>query len=260
MLMHHALKLLRCPMGSINSRRAGRIESWYETRKDWKLPMISDAIRSLGQVFEPAFRAILIKSLAFTLAVLMVVWIGLQALVAGFVELPYPWLDTVVTILTGIGAIFALGFLVAPVTALFAGFFQDDVAEIVERTNYPADLPGKAMPLGTSMLSTLRFTGVVILGNLFALVLLLVPGINLIAFFVVNAYLLGREFFEFAASRFMPLTEARRLRQANSGKVFMAGLLIAAVLAVPLLNLVTPVFATIFMVHLFKRLSLTRRV
>jgi len=42
--------------------------------------------------------------------------------------------------------------------------------------------------------------------------------------------------------------------------VFMAGLLIAAVLAVPLLNLVTPVFATIFMVHLFKRLSLTRRV
>ncbi len=260
MLTHHALKLLRCPMGSTNSRRAGRIESWYDTRKDWKLPMISDAIRSLGQVFEPAFRAILIKSLAFTLAVLMAVWIGLQALVAGFVELPYPWLDTVVTILTGIGAIFALGFLVAPVTALFAGFFQDDVAEIVERTNYPADLPGKAMPLGTSLLSTLRFTGVVILGNLFALVLLLVPGINLIAFFVVNAYLLGREFFEFAASRFMPLTEARRLRQAHSGTVFVAGLLIAAVLAVPLLNLVTPVFATIFMVHLFKRLSLRQRV
>ncbi|NBN80146.1 sulfate transporter family protein [Microvirga tunisiensis] len=222
--------------------------------------MFTDALRAFGQVFEPPFRAILGKSLAFTLAVLLVIWIGLQALVAGYVDLPYPWLDAVLSILTGIGAIFALGFLVAPVTALFAGLFQDDVAEIVERTDYAGEQPGRAMPLGASLASTVKFTGIVILGNLLALVLLLVPGVNLIAFLVVNAYLLGREFFEFAAMRFMPPAEARALRKANSGTVFFGGLVIAGLLAVPLVNLVTPVFATIFMVHVMKRVSSRNRL
>lgn len=220
--------------------------------------MLSDALRAFGQVFEPAFRTILIKSLAFSIAVLAVIWIALQGVVAGYVELPYPWLDTVVSILTGIGAIFVLGFLVAPVTALFAGLFQDDVAAIVEQTNYAHQQPGRAMPLGASLAATVKFTGVVILGNIVALVLLLVPGVNLIAFLVVNAYLLGREFFEFAAMRFMSPAEARALRKANSVAVFLGGLLIAGLLAVPLINLVTPVFATIFMMHLFKRIETQR--
>ncbi|ADZ68627.1 sulfate transporter family protein [Polymorphum gilvum] len=220
--------------------------------------MLSAASRAFGQIFEPPFRAILWKSLGFTLAVLLVIWIALQGLVAGFVELPYPWLETTLSILTGIGAIIGLGFLVAPVSALFAAFFQDDIAEIVERRDYPADPPGRAMPLGQSLLLTIKFTGVVVLGNLVALILLLVPGINVAAFFLVNGYLLGREFFEFAAMRFMSPAEARALRRARGGTVFLGGLVIAGVLAVPILNLVTPIFATIFMVHLYKGLATAR--
>jgi len=217
--------------------------------------MLSDASRAFRELFEPPFRAIFWKLLGFTLAVLLVVWIALQGLVAAFVELPYPWLETVISILTGIGAVFALSFFVAPISALFAGLFQDDIADIVEAQSYPADRPGKALPFTQSLVQTLKFTGVVLLGNLFALMLLLIPGINLIAFFLVNGYLLGREFFEFAAMRFMPPEEARRLRKARSGTVFMGGLVIAGLLAVPLLNLITPIFATIFMLHLYKRVA-----
>lgn len=216
--------------------------------------MIAAAIRAMRQVFQPAFRAIFWKSLGFTLAALFLVWIALNGLVAGFVELPYPWLETALSILTGVGAFIGLGFLIAPITAMFAAFFQDDVALIVEREDYPADGPGRAMPLPESIWLTVKFTGIVILANIFALMLLLVPGINVVAFFLVNGYLLGREFFEFAAMRFMPQADARTLRKAHGGTVFLAGLVIAGVLAVPILNLVTPIFATIFMVHLYKRL------
>lgn len=216
--------------------------------------MIAAAIRAMRQVFQPAFRAIFWKSLGFTLAALFLVWIALNGLVAGFVELPYPWLETALSILTGVGAFIGLGFLIAPITAMFAAFFQDDVALIVEREDYPADGPGRAMPLPESIWLTVKFTGIVILANIFALMLLLVPGINLVAFFLVNGYLLGREFFEFAAMRFMPQADARTLRKAHGGTVFLGGLVIAGVLAVPILNLVTPIFATIFMVHLYKRL------
>jgi len=35
----------------------------------------------------------------------------------------------------------------------------------------------------------------------------------------------------------------------------MAGLVIAGVLAIPILNLLTPLFATAFMVHIYKRIE-----
>lgn len=216
--------------------------------------MFQAASRAMSQVFERPFRSIFWKMLGFTLAVLLVIWVVLQGLVVNFLELPYGWMDTVVSVLTGIGAVFALGFLIAPISALFAGLFQDDVADIVEARDYPGDRPGKALPLAQSIGQTIKFTGVVILGNILALLLLLVPGVNLVAFFVVNGYLLGREFFEFAAMRFLPPAEAKAFRKARSGSVFIGGLVIAALLAVPVLNLVTPIFATIFMMHLFKLL------
>ena len=104
-------------------------------------------------------------------------------------------------------------------------------------------------------MTSLKFLGVVILGNLLALALLFVPGINLIAFFVINAYLLGREFFEFAAMRYRSEAEARALRSHYGVTVFLAGLLIAGFMPIPLVNLLTPLFAAALMVHLHKAIS-----
>lgn len=215
--------------------------------------MFSAASRAMSQVFEAPFRAIFLKMLGLTLAILLVIWIGLQGALAGFLELPYAWMETVLALLTGIGSVFVLGFLIAPVSALLAGLFQDEIADLVESRDYPQDPPGRALAVLPSIILAIKFTGVVILGNIFALFLLLIPGINLVAFFVVNGYLLGREFFEFAATRFMHVDDAKRFRKAHSVTVFMGGLVIAGILAVPILNLITPIFATIFMMHLFKR-------
>jgi CysZ protein len=91
--------------------------------------------------------------------------------------------------------------------------------------------------------------------NLVALLLLLVPGVNLIAFYAGNGYLLGREYFELVATRHMPSAQARRLRKSNRLTVFLCGLIIAGLASVPILNLVTPLFATSFMVRVYKRLA-----
>ncbi len=85
--------------------------------------------------------------------------------------------------------------------------------------------------------------------------LLFIPGVNLIAFFLVNGYLLGREFFEFAAMRFRSPEEARLFRAKHASTVFLGGLVIAAFLAIPFLNLLTPLFAAGMMVHLYKLIS-----
>ncbi|MES0883274.1 sulfate transporter family protein [Roseibium sp. SCP14] len=227
--------------------------------------MFQAASRAMSQVFEQPFRAIFWKMLGFTIAILVVIWIVLQGVVGHFLGVAATeygndaawtnWVEWSISILTGIGAVFALGFLIAPISALFAGLFQDDIADIVETRDYPGDRPGKALPFAQSIGQTIKFTGIVIAGNIFALLLLLIPGVNLVAFFLVNGYLLGREFFEFAAMRFMPPEQARAFRKARGGTVFLGGLVIACLLAVPILNLVTPIFATIFMMHLYKRLA-----
>ena len=101
---------------------------------------------------------------------------------------------------------------------------------------------------------SLRFFFVILAVNLLALFLLLIPGVNLIAFYVGNGYLLGREYFEMVAMRHLPPEAARSLRKANRVTVLLCGFVIAGLASVPILNLTTPLFATAFMVHMFKQL------
>ncbi|RWB09606.1 MAG: sulfate transporter family protein [Mesorhizobium sp.] len=226
--------------------------------------MIFDAARTAAlELLSPPFRAVFLKTLGLTLLALVALWFGLTSLVEW---LALPWLQTLLPgipswagwlggIIAAIALAFGMALLIAPVTAVVAGLFLDDIAEVVERTDYPGDPTGRAMPALRSLVLSARFLGVVILGNIVALLLLLVPGVNIAAFFIVNGYLLGREFFEFAAMRFRGEEEARALRRHHAGTVFLAGLLIAAFLAVPLLNLLTPLFAAAVMVHLHKAIS-----
>ena len=74
-------------------------------------------------------------------------------------------------------------------------------------------------------------------------------------FFLATAYLLGREYFELAAMRFHPADEAKRIRRAHRGTLFVAGMFIAAFVSIPILNLATPLFGMAFMVHMHKRLA-----
>jgi uncharacterized protein involved in cysteine biosynthesis len=60
--------------------------------------------------------------------------------------------------------------------------------------------------------------------------------------------------------RFRPVDEAKALRRENAVRVFLAGLAIAGVVVVPVLNLITPVFATALMVRVHKRLTPTREL
>lgn len=217
--------------------------------------MISAALTAFGQVFSPLLRGVLLKSVALAIALLVVMAIALNAALQHLATLPYPWLDTLVSIVVGLGFVFGALYLTPATSSVVAGLFLDDVAEKVERASYPGDPVGTAQPVVRSIVYSLRFFAIVLAVNLGALLLLLVPGVNVVIFFLANGYLLGREYFELAAMRYSSPEEARALRQANAVTVFLAGLLIAPLLLVPVLNLITPVFGTAFMVHLHKRLA-----
>jgi hypothetical protein len=80
--------------------------------------------------------------------------------------------------------------------------------------------------------------------------LYLIPGANLPVYLALNGYLLGREYFELVAGQRLPPREMRRLRREQRGRLWLAGVVIAAMLMIPGFNLVAPVVAIAFMVHL----------
>ncbi len=90
---------------------------------------------------------------------------------------------------------------------------------------------------------------------LVALPFILFAGVGFLILFVAAAYLLSREYFELAAMRFRPIAEAKAFRKANQSAVFTAGLLIAAFVSIPIVNLATPLFGMAMMVHMHKKLS-----
>lgn len=228
--------------------------------------ILTSAALVLRDVVSPPFRAALWKVLGLTVLALIGLWFGARAL-AETVLIPFfarftpdmpAWVENAGTfagIAAGIALAFLMAYLIAPIGAVIAGLFLDDVAAAVEAGSYPEAPAGRALPFVRGMVLSARFFGIVVLGNLLAFALLLVPGVNLVAFVAVNGYLIGREYFEFAALRYRPEAEAKALRARHGGTVFLAGLLVAAVLAVPILNLAAPLFAASLMVHLHQRIS-----
>jgi CysZ protein len=55
--------------------------------------------------------------------------------------------------------------------------------------------------------------------------------------------------------RFRTPADAKAMRKQNASTIFTAGLLIAAFVSIPIVNLATPLFGMAFMVHMHKRLS-----
>jgi CysZ protein len=216
--------------------------------------MLAAAIQAFRELFTPPFRAVLFKCVGFTIGLLALLVILLEGLFNYFVEWPH-WIETTIEWMGGLALVVGSIFLIPPVTSLMAGLYLDDIAGQVERTDYPSDPPGKEMPTLAAIGVGLRFFVAVLVVNLIALLLLLVPGVNLIAFYVGNGYLLGREYFEMVAMRHLPADEARRLRKAYMGYVSLCGLIIAGLASVPILNLLTPLFATAFMVRIYKQLA-----
>ncbi|MDJ0612585.1 MAG: sulfate transporter family protein [Rhizobiaceae bacterium] len=220
--------------------------------------VIASARKAVSGLLSARSRMVVLKSLGLTILLFFGLWFLLNNLMTVYV-IPFiegwSWLVGILVWVLGAGVFVAAGFLLAPVTAIFAGLFLDDIAEHVERVRYPDDEPGQGVPFGPAILLALKFGAFVVGANLLALMLVWFAGFGVIIFFLLNGFLLGREYFQFATMRFRSEDDAKGILKKYSLEVFLAGLIIAAFMSVPVLNLFTPVFASALMVHLHKAVS-----
>ena len=235
--------------------------------------MIDAAVKALSQILSPPMRSILWRSIGLALVLVTVLAIGLQRLLSWFASHGEGWAEAmlgptfhtplnllawVVSIAAGLGVVLGGIFLMPAITSLVASFFVDEVADHVEREHYPAERPGVALPLGLAFSEGIRTSLLTILVSLIALPFVLIAGAGFLAFFIATAWLLGKQYFELAAMRFRSPADARLMRKENAAAIFTAGLLIAAFVSIPIVNLATPLFGMAFMVHMHKLLSRSR--
>ena len=216
--------------------------------------MIFAAIKAVNDVLSPPFRKVLWKALGLSVLLFVAILVTLEVILSVLVAFPWPWLETILAVATGLGLFAAFFFLMAPVTAVFAGLFLDEIAEVVEQRDYPDDLAGKPLANLAALVIGIQFGLLVLLINLAMLPLLFV-GIGAALMVIANAYLLGREYFQMIAMRHLPVKQAKALRKQNAGRVFAAGLIPAGLALVPILNLFVPLFSTAYFVHIFKRIA-----
>src|SRR4051812_36147826 len=133
--------------------------------------MIDAAVKALAQMFSPPFRAVLLKSIGLALLLIVLFGIGLHqglswltGLSEGYAEgvfgpnshTPLLILVKLISIAAALGIVVGSVFLMPAVTALVASFFADEIAEVVERTHYPKDRPGTAVPMVRALIEGVK--------------------------------------------------------------------------------------------------------
>lgn len=220
--------------------------------------MLTALFRALYAVSTPPLRRIVALSLALAVLTFALLWLAVAGVVYNVTFFEWRPLNWLADLMGGL-AVLALSWLLFPaVVTLIMSFFFERVAAAVEVLDYPGYGPPRRQPIGETLGSMLRLTALTLLLNLLALpVYLLVPGINLFLFLALNGYLLGREYFEVVALRRLDAAATRTVRNRFGPRVFLGGVVIAVVFALPLVNLVAPVIGTAFMLHVFEALPRT---
>jgi uncharacterized protein involved in cysteine biosynthesis len=239
--------------------------------------MIGALALAFGDLLEPRIRGVVVQVAALTALAFAVVGALLWWAVGGIDPLdpalgvdlwlftvPPGWIaDALVWVVNGILGIFGillfvallwLGFVV--IAQNVASLFLDRVIEAVEARHYPG-LPPTSQTFRQAIAAGFNLTAMVIGVNILALpaylVLAFVPPANLVLFVVINGYLFGREYFEAVVFRREqgPAAEARW--RARRGTWVVAGMIIAGLMSVPVVNLVAPIVGAAFMTHLHNR-------
>jgi uncharacterized protein involved in cysteine biosynthesis len=210
---------------------------------------------ALSEITQPTLRRTVLLSSGMAIAVFAALWSGLGWLLVQKHFFDNWFFDAALDLLGGVAALIVTWLIFPAVVTVIASLLLDTVVSEIESRHYPGLPPARPQAWGEIVFAALRLALVAVLLNLLALPLyVFLPGINLVVFYTLNGYLLGRVYFELVALRRLQPGEAKAMRRGNAARVLLAGAVIAFLFTVPLVNLAAPVLGAAFMLHLFMRL------
>lgn len=222
--------------------------------------ILSSFVKALRQLGDRRLSRVLWWGIGLALILLALASAGVQALLLWWAGdgLTLPWIGEVTWIATLAGwsgpivMILLSVVLMVPVASAMSGLFLDRVADAVEARHYPQAGPGQDIPLLEALRDSIGFLGVMMAANIVALLLYLIfSPVALFIFWGLNGFLLGREYFTLVAIRHLGRAGAAQMRKRHGGTVWLAGVLMAMPLSIPLINLAVPVLGAATFTHVF---------
>ncbi|MFO0388680.1 MAG: EI24 domain-containing protein [Alphaproteobacteria bacterium] len=211
--------------------------------------------RALRSLFAPGMIRVFCYSVLLTIVVLCVFWVGASNILVWLFDrpaaenLPFDIMPLIITGATGILA----WFLFPGIMPVIVNFFDDKIANIIERQDYPHSQPIANPAFWPEFWHDAKFSLTVLGINLLVLPLYLIPVINAILFYWLNGYLLGKEFFIMTARRHIPLIEAKKLWGTQSRTITVAGIALTFMATLPVFNLFAPFWGIAVMTHIYHR-------
>ncbi|MEE2996034.1 MAG: EI24 domain-containing protein [Pseudomonadota bacterium] len=222
--------------------------------------MFSALFLAIQQLADKRIRSVVVRAVVVSAVVFIALVFGISWTLSSTSFFGMKWLDSGVAILGGATA-FAIGLLIFPaLTGLVISFMMEEIARAVETRHFP-DLPDvREEPIWEMVSHAARFASIALGLNLLVLVFVvpvllftfvLAPLIPFV-FCALNGYLLGREYFEFAALRRLDPAAMQLLRRRHKTRILICGIVISVLMAIPLVNWLMPVVAAAYMVHVFE--------
>ena len=209
---------------------------------------ISKAIAQLG---DPAIQRLIGLSIVLALVVFAVVG-GIAWWLIGWLSGLHGWWASAAQV-GGVLVTLVLAWFTFPaMAAAISAVFSDRVIDAVEREYYPGRGAALKVSIFATALDGLKLALISLVANVLALPFLIFPPAYFLIAYGVNGYLLGREYYEMPAFRRLDRAAAKRLYSAHRGRFTLGGVLIAILSTIPIVNLIAPIVATAFMVHLFE--------
>ena len=214
--------------------------------------LTSAGTRALGSLFAPGMLGVLLVSMLITLCALGGFVVGSTLLAGWFGGSGVAWVGG-----------FAISSLVAwvlfpGIMPIIVNFFDQRIASLIEAQDYPNAPAPISPPFWPEFWHDARFSLMAVALNLLILPLILILPLYVFLFYLLNGYLLGREFFVMVARRHLPLSDALALRKKYAVPVLGAGVALTFMATVPFLNLIAPFWGIAVMTHLFHRLAPAR--
>ncbi len=211
--------------------------------------------RALRSLFAPGMIRVFVYSVLLTIVVLCAFWMGASKTLVWMFDRPATaHLPFDITGLIIMGATGVLAWFLFPgIMPIIVNFFDDKIANLIERADYPHSQPIANPPFWPEFWHDAKFSLTVIGINLLVLPLYLIPVINAILFYWLNGYLLGKEFFIMTARRHIPLVEAKKLWNTKSRLITVAGIALTFMATLPVLNLFAPFWGIAVMTHIYHR-------
>jgi CysZ protein len=215
--------------------------------------MLQDLRRAFAMLGDRKVRGVLWLGIGLSLATLVALFLGVEWVIAWASDTGHGWLDTLLQVLGAFGTAVVAWFLFPSIVVAVSSVFLERVVDATEEHHHPHLPPPLPVPLARSVASGLKLFGAGVLLNLLALPAYFVPLLNLPVWLALNGYLVGREYAEMVAARRLPADRAAVIWRDNRTVFWIAGAVVAVLLAVPVLNLVAPIVGAAFVTLRFQR-------